>query len=224
MRVHLSALGTLFGLPLLGAALFTTPDQAQAQGMGMMGPPMLRPASGPFFRPTVALLNNGSLQTSANPNAKLPNQIPFIYIAAMPLGDRLGNNGVFYDTGLLPNLGLFAPQGMGGNPMPNPPPKGANFSRQFPGQDLTALYMQQMMMSGYGFGGFNPYATFGAYNPYAAFGAYNPYTAFGGYQQTAGFGLDGLGGFGGFGGPALNPFGANNAGFGAGFAPGNGGF
>jgi hypothetical protein len=48
-----------------------------------------------------ALLNNGSLQTTQNP------QGGFSYTATMLLGDRLGNNGVFYNSNLLPNAGLY---------------------------------------------------------------------------------------------------------------------
>jgi hypothetical protein len=59
-------------------------------------------------KPEQPLLNNGSLQVSINPAPNLPNSIPFTYIAALPLGDRLGKNGVVYDPELLANIG-FSP-------------------------------------------------------------------------------------------------------------------
>jgi hypothetical protein len=57
---------------------------------------------------TAPLLNNGSLQVSINPNPNLPNSIPFTFMAALPLGDRLGKNGVVFDPELLANIG-FSP-------------------------------------------------------------------------------------------------------------------
>lgn len=45
--------------------------------------------------PQIPLLNNGSLQTTANPNSALPSQVPYIYIAGMAQDARLNNNGVF---------------------------------------------------------------------------------------------------------------------------------
>ncbi len=53
-------------------------------------PPVVFPPA-----PPIPMLNNGSLQTTANPNGALPNQVPFIYIAALPQDCRLNNNGVF---------------------------------------------------------------------------------------------------------------------------------
>lgn len=71
------------------------------------GTPQLPP------KPPINLLNNGSLATWPNPNAILPNQVQFAYIAAVPLGDRLGYNGIFYDQEIIPNVGLFTPGGIG---------------------------------------------------------------------------------------------------------------
>jgi hypothetical protein len=103
---------------LAAVILLAALSKANAQVMPplkLRGPPPMPPMGGMAPQPLLpprqdyapAIMNNGSLQTTQNPNANLPNQARFIYIAAMPLGDRLGNNGVFYDTNLLPNIGLF---------------------------------------------------------------------------------------------------------------------
>lgn len=111
-------------------------------------------------RPPINLLNNGSLQTSPNPNAILPNQHQFAYIAAMPLGDRLGYNGIFYDYEIIPNIGLYSPGAMGGGGGGVPPGGGGPFPPPFPGpvpfppvkaamlqrQRMMAMQMQQMNM------------------------------------------------------------------------------
>jgi len=181
----------------------------QLRGQGMGGMPLLLPRQ-PY---TPGLLNNGSLQTTQNPNANLPNQARFIYIAAMPLGDRLGNNGVFYDTNILPNVGLFQGGQFVGqlgnnnnnnnnnnNPFnPVNPFQAARLARQ---QMLMALYGMQaqqdmMQMQAYGAGGFG-------YNPAAMFGFYDPSSLFGWYDPNA-----------------VAPM--NNQGFGAGFGNGNAG-
>jgi len=83
----------------IGAVLVAGEAAAQAQQFrspnNSSGKALLLPASAP------ALLNNGSLQTTPTP------QGGFSYTATMLLGDRLGNNGVFYDSNLLPNAGLY---------------------------------------------------------------------------------------------------------------------
>lgn len=105
-------------------------------------------------KPPINLLNNGSLATWPNPNAILPNQVQFAYIAAVPLGDRLGYNGIFYDQEIIPNVGLFTPGGMGGGvspgPGPFPPPlfQAAQLARQRR-VAVQAQQMQQMAFQAY---------------------------------------------------------------------------
>jgi hypothetical protein len=170
-----------------------------------------------LLREQIGLLNNGSLQTTQNPNANLFNQVKFIYIAAMPLGDRLGNNGVYYDTDLLPNIGLFqggqnlmgqVNQNQNNNPNPNPfpPPfQAARMARQRMMMAMYSAYMQQAMMQQAMMqqalmqqAMMQPYA-----NP-ASFGWFTP-------SKTA------SDGFGGFAAPM------NNVDFGAGFRKSDGG-
>jgi hypothetical protein len=99
---------------LVPAIFLAAESTVSGQPMKLRGPPPM-PKNGMAPQPLLpprqdyapAVMNNGSLQTTQNPNANLPNQARFIYIAAMPLGDRLGNNGVYYDTNILPNIGLF---------------------------------------------------------------------------------------------------------------------
>jgi hypothetical protein len=101
----------------LVSAVFLAADSAVSAPppMKLRGPPPMPPMGGMAPQPLLpprqdyapSIMNNGSLQTTQNPNANLPNQSRFINIAAMPLGDRLGNNGVYYDTNILPNIGLF---------------------------------------------------------------------------------------------------------------------
>lgn len=185
-------------------------------GMGMMTPPTLLPRQ-PYFP---YLLNNGSLQTTQNPNANLPNQVRFIYIAAMPLGDRLGNNGVYYDTDIIPNIGLFqggqnlmgqVPQNpMNPNPNPNPfpppfPPnpfQAARMARQRMMMAMYAQYMMQMQQA----------MMMQAYGDPSGMGWYDP-------NGTAGYPSMNTGGFGGNNNAPMN-----NAGFGAGFRNVGGGF
>jgi len=204
---------------LVSAGFFAAETVAQAQqlrGQGMGGMPLLLPRQ-PY---TPGLLNNGSLQTTQNPNANLPNQVRFTYIAAMPLGDRLGNNGVFYDTNILPNVGLFqggqfvGQLGQNGNNNNNNnnnpfnpvnPFQAARIARQ---QMMMALYgmqvQQGMMMQG-------PAAGFGLSNN-PAYGWNDPSTMFGWYDPNS------------FGNPMGFAAPLNNQGFGAGFANGGGGF
>lgn len=52
----------------------------------------LRPGFPPYSTPP--LLNNGSLLTTLNPNVFLPNQLPYLYIAAISEDCRLNRNGV----------------------------------------------------------------------------------------------------------------------------------
>jgi hypothetical protein len=169
-----------------------------------------------LLREQIGLLNNGSLQTTQNPNANLPNQLKFMYIAAMPLGDRLGNNGVYYDTDLLPNLGLFqGGQNLYGqvnqgnnninNPIQPPPFQAARMARQRMMMAMYSAYMQQAMMQQVMMqqalmqqAMMQPYA-----NP-AGFGWFTP-------SKTA------SDGFGGFAAPL------NNVDFGAGFRKSDGG-
>jgi hypothetical protein len=169
-----------------------------------------------LLREQIGLLNNGSLQTTQNPNANLPNQLKFMYIAAMPLGDRLGNNGVYYDTDLLPNLGLFqGGQNLYGqvnqnnnninNPIQPPQVQAARMARQRMMMAMYSAYMQQAMMQQLMMqqalmqqAMMQPYA-----NP-AGFGWFTP-------SKTA------SDGFGGFAAPM------NNGNFGAGFLKSDGG-
>jgi hypothetical protein len=57
---------------------------------------------------TAPLLNNGSLAVWLNPVPEFPNTIAFSYFASIPVGDRLGKNGVVYDAELTNNIG-FSP-------------------------------------------------------------------------------------------------------------------
>jgi hypothetical protein len=134
--------------------------QTPASAQQLRGPMMATTPARLLPRFPSGLLNNGSLQTTQNPNANLPNQAKFIYIAAMPLGDRLGNNGVYYDTDLLPNLGLFqGGQNLYGqvnqnnnninNPIQPPPVQAARMARQRMMMAMYAYYYQQMMMQAY---------------------------------------------------------------------------
>ena len=55
----------------------------------------------------IPLLNNGSLQISQNGALPgTPNVTPFEYIGALPIGDRLGKNAIFYDPELDTNIGF----------------------------------------------------------------------------------------------------------------------
>lgn len=182
----------------------------QLRGPQMGGTPLLLPRQA--YAP--GLLNNGSLQTTQNPNADLPNQVRFIYIAAMPLGDRLGNNGVFYDTDLLPNIGLFqggqAGMNANPNPMPNPNPNPNPFPPPFP--KAARMARQRMMMAMYA----NYMMQMQAMMQYAdpsGFGWYDPNGSTGGYSSPTG-----ANGFGSFATPM------NNQGFGTGFQNVGGGF
>jgi len=56
-------------------------------------------------KPTIPLLNNGSLNIWLNPLPRLPNQIAYTYQATLPEGDRLAKNGIVDDPNLLPVLG-----------------------------------------------------------------------------------------------------------------------
>jgi hypothetical protein len=57
---------------------------------------------------TPQLLNNGSLSVWLNPVPEFPNTLQFTYFASLPVGDRLGKNGVVYDAELTNNIG-FSP-------------------------------------------------------------------------------------------------------------------
>ena len=159
MFTHRSVLRTGLWMALVPAVLLVAETRVSAQklrGPVTGGTPILLP------RFPSAMLNNGSLQTTQNPNANLPGQVPFIFIAAMPLGDRLGRNGVYYDTDLLPNIGLFqggqnlmgqVPQNPNNNPNPNPNPfppplppvQAARMARQRMMMAMYSAYMQQAM-------------------------------------------------------------------------------
>lgn len=178
--------------------------QGKLRGPGMAGgTPQLPP------KPPINLLNNGTLATWPNPNATLPNQLQFAYIAAVPLGDRLGYNGVFYDQEIIPNVGLFAPGAMGGmmpsGPSPFPPPfppplfKAAMLARQ----RMVVMQAQRMrMMAGQSY----------LYRPTAQFAP--PAGAYGGNERNPtsppGFSTYGTG----IGGLATSSF---SSPFGAGF-------
>jgi hypothetical protein len=90
---------TFWAALAIGAVFVAGETAAQAQQLrspnNSRSKALLLPPNSP------GILNNGSLQTTQNP------QGGFSYTATMQLGDRLGNNGVFYDTNLLPNAGLF---------------------------------------------------------------------------------------------------------------------
>jgi hypothetical protein len=215
---------TCLSAVLVIACFFAAETLAQGQQLRGQNNNGAKPLLLPILPFSPAAMNNGSLQTTQNPNANLPNQARFIYIAAMPLGDRLGNNGVFYDTNLLPNIGLFqggqfvgqlGNQGgnnnINNNPFnPNPSPFGGGFpgggggfqaARMARAQlimALAAMQVQPGMMGAYGAPG-----GFGAYNPtgMGMFGWYDP-TMFGWYDPNN----------------AAPPM--NNQGFGAGFGNG----
>lgn len=191
--------------------------QLRGQGMGGGPPGLLLP------KPSINLLDNGSLFTQQNNMPGLPNKAPFIYIATLPLGDRLGFYGYQYDPDLIPNVGINVPMGAGGmnqpqpQPQPFPPPiQGANFARQYYRQQMMAAYyqtyMRQMMMmaaynqAGYGQGnyGYNGFGTTGYGYP-----SYNNSNM--------------VGGFNGVGNVAV-PAGNNGPAFGAGFGNVGGGF
>jgi hypothetical protein len=165
-----------------------------------------------------AILNNGSLQTTQNPNANLPNQARFIYIAAMPLGDRLGLNGVYYDNNILPNNGMFngginifaTNQAAGINNMPL---NGARFART-PMMPLMGMYPMGMgMYPNYNYMGMQMMQAYSAAMMMQAYSG-----SFGGFDASGGF-LNTVGAPGaGFVAPM------NNQGFGAGFANVGGGF
>jgi hypothetical protein len=237
---------------LLMIAGFFVAESVQAQPLQLRGPnngngkALLLPTL-PF---APASMNNGSMQTTQNPNANLPNQTRFINIAAMPLGDRLGNNGVFFDTNLLPNIGLFqggqfigqlGQQGLGGG-FP-----GGGFGGGFPGGGFGGGFPGGGFGGGFpggGFGGGFPGGGFQAARmarqqmilalygmqvqqammmPAGGFGLYNPVGMFGWCDPTTMFG--------GWYDPTTgnpNPMGLapplNNQRFGAGFANGAGGF
>jgi hypothetical protein len=220
---------------------------AQLPPKQLRGPPPM-PAMGaaapqPLLPPrqdyAPAIMNNGSLQTTQNPNANLPNQARFIYIAAMPLGDRLGNNGVFYDTNILPNIGLF----QGGqnlfnmqnqqnnqllqnqannnnnnnnnNPF-NPFLNGARMARQQMMMGMYADYMMQMQQASAMQGGF--LAANYMMQMQQAMMMYADPSVFGWFDPNAGGAGGATAGFGGFAAPM------NNQGFGAGFPNVGGGF
>ncbi len=118
-------------------------------------------------KPLIPLLNNGSLQISPNPNPQFPNALPFTYIAALPLGDRLMMNGIQADPDLLPQA--LGGGGMGGGPGGNP---GGNPGGQpgFPGPFPR---------------GYNRQAAYNnaAYNQMAAMAAWR--AAYNGYNAAA---------------------------------------
>jgi hypothetical protein len=83
----------LLGVAVLGMVAAST-ETASAQlfrgnNPKQAPPPVIFPPS-----PQIPILNNGSLQTTANPNTGLPGQLPFAFIAALPQDCRLNLNGV----------------------------------------------------------------------------------------------------------------------------------
>lgn len=108
-------------------------------------------------KPLIPLLNNGSLHVQQNPApAGTPNINPYTYIAGLPLGDRLGVNGVFYDPELVPNYGFTPSSLMTPNQSFVPPYSyGAILGQSFQRQRMMAMYSayaayNQMAMTGYG--------------------------------------------------------------------------
>lgn len=152
MALLLTILGRGRWLALVLGLYLVCESKLYAQLPPIGGPPKLRgPAMGAAMpllppKPPINLLNNGSLATWPNPNAILPNQHQFAYIAALPLGDRLGYNGIFYDQEIIPNVGIFTPgMGGGGAPMPGPGPFPGPFPPPFPPVKAAMLQRQRMM-------------------------------------------------------------------------------
>lgn len=107
---------------LLAAGVAMSQVPSAAVPPGMMPPGMMPYVKGKLPpRPVSRLLNNGSLYTFPNPNAGLPNQLRYGYIAVAHEDCRLFNNGAT----LMPRPRMMAAECMNGNgrgPMPPPLP------------------------------------------------------------------------------------------------------
>ena len=111
----------LGGLLVAGMVLFTT-GEVQSQKLPKLPPPPtpLQPGTVPN-RPYINLVNNASLYTFKNPNANLPSQLPYAFVAVAHEDCRLYNNGAM----LLPMIRLQAAEcinGGNGTTNQNPPP------------------------------------------------------------------------------------------------------
>jgi hypothetical protein len=162
--------------------------------------------------PNIPQLNNGSLQTTPNPNSATPGQPAFLYTASMSQDARLNLNGVQVWA---PRLDSSAPQLQVQNNNNN-----NNFNFNFNALDILGL------VAGFGAVRGNAPLTY-AYPPGYVPPAYQPWGGFGsnfgsyplpvpnltmqaGVPQSNFFnGAGAFGAFGTFGGDA-NPFGAFN--------------